>query len=143
MSQASEPERGPQAVDLHVGMRIRQRRRALGLSQEQVQKYERGANRVSASKLYEIARTLQTPMTFFFDGLADPAVARTGQVAEPEGAAFLYQMVMTPEGLELAALFPRIARSRRRLVLELARALADGAVPTDEELDLDLEAEDD
>ena len=154
MNQASEPERGPQAVDLHVGMRIRQRRRALGLSQErladtlgltfqQVQKYERGANRVSASKLYEIARTLQTPMTFFFDGLADPAVARTGQVAEPEGAAFLYQMVMTPEGLELAALFPRIARSRRRLVLELARALADAAVPTDEELDLDLEAEDD
>ena len=74
--------RGPNPIDLHVGARIRMRRRLLGVSQErlaealgltfqQVQKYERGANRVSASKLYEIARTLQTPVTYFFDGLAD------------------------------------------------------------------------
>ena len=79
-------ERSPNPVDLHVGGRIRMRRRILGISQEkladalgltfqQVQKYERGANRVSASNLYEIARTLQAPITYFFEGLADPMAA--------------------------------------------------------------------
>ncbi len=73
----------PNPVDLHVGARIRLRRRMQGVSQEkladalgltfqQVQKYERGANRVSASKLYEIAAALRAPVAYFFDGLADP-----------------------------------------------------------------------
>src|SRR4051812_37905868 len=77
-------DKTPNPVDLYVGGRIRMRRRSLGVSQEkladdlgltfqQVQKYERGANRVSASKLYEIARSLQTPVAFFFEGLNDPA----------------------------------------------------------------------
>src|SRR5271156_5143452 len=76
--------RPPNPVDLHVGARIRLRRRMQGVSQEkladalgltfqQVQKYERGANRVSASKLYEIAAALRAPISYFFDGLADPA----------------------------------------------------------------------
>src|SRR5579862_5575580 len=74
----------PNPVDLHVGARIRMRRRLQGVSQEkladalgltfqQVQKYERGANRVSASKLYEIASALKSPVAYFFDGLADPS----------------------------------------------------------------------
>ena len=82
----------PNPVDLHVGARIRLRRRMQGVSQEkladalgltfqQVQKYERGANRVSASKLYEIAAALRAPVAYFFDGLADP----TGD--ELDGAA--------------------------------------------------------
>src|SRR5579884_660298 len=82
----ADAERSPNPVDLHVGARIRMRRKSLGVSQErladslgltfqQVQKYERGANRVSASKLYEIARALQTSVAYFFDGLADPAEA--------------------------------------------------------------------
>jgi transcriptional regulator with XRE-family HTH domain len=73
--------RHPNPVDLHVGGRVRMRRKLLGMSQEhladalgltfqQVQKYERGANRVSASKLYDMAKTLQVPVAFFFDGLA-------------------------------------------------------------------------
>src|SRR5713226_5149805 len=76
----------PNPVDLHVGARIRLRRRMQGVSQEkladalgltfqQVQKYERGANRVSASKLYEIAAALHAPVSYFFDGLADPSSA--------------------------------------------------------------------
>lgn len=71
----------PDSADLHVGNRIRMCRRAKGLSQEglaaglgltfqQVQKYERGANRVSASKLLQVARTLEVPVAYFFDGLA-------------------------------------------------------------------------
>ena len=74
------------AVDVHVGGRIRARRRSLSITQEsmandlgltfqQVQKYERGTNRVSASKLYEIARALSSPVSYFFEGLSDPATS--------------------------------------------------------------------
>ena len=72
----------PNPIDVHVGSRIRLRRTLLGMSQErlaeaigltfqQVQKYERGANRVSASKLWEIAAALKTPVAYFYDGLGD------------------------------------------------------------------------
>lgn len=129
----AEP-RQPNPVDLHVGGRIRMRRKLLGTSQEQladalgltfqqVQKYERGANRVSASKLYEIARTLQVPVAFFFDGLADPM--SDGEASDDDGARILAAFVMTAEGLELAELFPRIGEARvRRQVLALVKALA-------------------
>jgi transcriptional regulator with XRE-family HTH domain len=94
----------------------------LGLTFQQVQKYERGANRVSASKLYEIARALQTSVSYFFEGLADtvePGLDVAGQ-------EFMHQLVMTPEGMELATLFPRLKRGRvRRRVLDLVRALTD------------------
>jgi transcriptional regulator with XRE-family HTH domain len=135
MDKSQESDRTPNSVDQHVGMRVRVRRRALGISQEklsealnltfqQVQKYERGANRISASKLYDIARALHAPISYFFEGLADPMHLAIGAVAEPDGSEFLYEMVMTTEGMELAALFPKIDRRRRKLVLELARALS-------------------
>ncbi len=127
--------RSPNPVDLHVGGRIRMKRKVLGVSQErlaealgltfqQVQKYERGANRVSASKLYEIARFLQAPISYFFEGLADPTVEGAG--GDTEGAEqFVHDFLMTPEGLELAATFPKIRKGRvRRRVLELVRTLA-------------------
>ncbi len=135
MTAASEP-RTPNVVDLHVGGRVRMRRKMLGLSQEaladalkltfqQVQKYERGANRVSASKLYEIAKTLQVPVSYFFDGLADPM---TSEVDEVGAAAerVVTEFLNTPEGLELAEIFPKIGRGRvRRQVLDLVRAMAE------------------
>jgi len=136
-SSLSTPEpRSPNAVDIHVGARIRMRRKMINISQEhladalkltfqQVQKYERGANRVSASKLYEIARTLQVPVSFFFEGLADPV---TDQNDEAAAAAdrLVTGFLNTAEGLELAAMFPRIGRGRvRRQVLDLVRAMAD------------------
>lgn len=130
--------RTPNVVDIHVGGRVRMRRKMLGVSQEtladalkltfqQVQKYERGANRVSASKLYEIAKTLQVPVSFFFDGLADPM---TDEVDEVGAAAerVVTEFLNTPEGLELAEMFPKIGRGRvRRQVLDLVRAMADDA----------------
>ena len=95
----------------------------LGLTFQQVQKYERGANRVSASKLYEIARALQAPVAYFFDGLADTARRRRRR---SEGGQLMHELVMTPEGLELASLFPKIRRSRvRRRMLDLIKALAE------------------
>jgi transcriptional regulator with XRE-family HTH domain len=132
MSEPSGTERHPNPVDLHVGARIRMRRRILGVSQErlaedlgltfqQIQKYERGANRVSASKLYEIARSLQSPVDYFFEGLGG---AVGGGMAE-DGEPFTHDFLMTPEGLELATLFPKIGRQKvRRRILELVRSMA-------------------
>src|SRR6195952_1505577 len=102
-------ERSPHPVDLHVGARIRMRRKVLGVSQEkladelgltfqQVQKYERGANRVSASKLYEIARSLSAPISYFFDGLSDPQAGP--DVAGVPVDNFVHDFLMTNEGVE-------------------------------------------
>ena len=127
-------EAGPHPVDLHVGAQLRLARKVRGMSQEalaeklgitfqQVQKYERGSNRVSASKLYEIAGALQAQVSYFFEGLADPAVAE-GE-AEPT-EQFVHEFLMTPEGLELANLFPKITRARvRRRILDLVRSMAE------------------
>lgn len=112
------------------------RRRELGVSQErladsigltfqQIQKYERAANRVSASKLWEVARALRTTMTYFYEGLAEaPAGGET--VADDEETSDIQTFLTSPEGMELAALFPRIrsARVRRRL-LDLVRAMSE------------------
>jgi transcriptional regulator with XRE-family HTH domain len=137
----TDADKTPNPVDLYVGGRIRMRRRTLGVSQEkladdlgltfqQVQKYERGANRVSASKLYEIARSLSIPVAYFFEGLNDPV---SGGVADQGADAILHDFLMTQEGVELASLFPMIRRPRiRRRILDLVRAMveeeADGAV---------------
>ena len=120
-------------VDLYVGARLRIRRKVLGLSQtqlaealgitfQQVQKYERGANRISASKLYEAARLLQSPVSYFFEGLDETAFAD-----HDDGIAQrMTQFVATPEGLELATLFPRLNDRRlRRRVVDLVKAMVD------------------
>jgi transcriptional regulator with XRE-family HTH domain len=133
MSESSDAERHPNPIDLHVGARIRMRRKILGVSQErlaedlgltfqQIQKYERGANRVSASKLYEIAKSLQSSVAYFFEGLADTTNEGVAEGSEP----FVHDFLMTSEGLELAALFPRITRPKvRRRILELVRSMAE------------------
>jgi transcriptional regulator with XRE-family HTH domain len=121
----------PNPIDRHVGLRIRMRRKELGFSQEklaeavgvtfqQIQKYERAANRVSASKLWELAQALNTGIGYFYDGLVEMQ-ANPGRPGES-----MHDFLLTPEGLELAASFPRIPtpRLRRRLV-ELIRALAE------------------
>ena len=138
--ETTDTDRSPDPVDLYVGARIRMRRKLLGISQErlaeqlgltfqQVQKYERGANRVSASKLHAIGIALGAPVAYFFDGFGGaPAVAGGG---EPDGSAFVHELVMTPEGLELATLFPRLRRARvRRRLLDLVRALVEEEAET-------------
>lgn len=120
-------------VDLYVGSRLRIRRKVLGLSQtqladalgitfQQIQKYERGANRISASKLYEAARLLRSPVSYFFEGLDETA----GNGLDDGLAQRMTQFVATPEGLELAALFPRLNDRRlRRRVVDLVKAMVD------------------
>lgn len=127
---------GPNPVDRHVGLRIRMRRKELGLSQErlaeavgltfqQIQKYERAANRVSASKLWELARALKTDIGFFYAGLAEIE-------AEIMSQQTMHDFLLTPDGLELAACFPRVNNHRlRRRVLELVRTLAEAEEPVE------------
>ena len=135
-NRSADAQRSPNPVDLHVGGRVRMRRKMLGVSQErladalgltfqQVQKYERGANRVSASKLYDIARFLGVPVSYFFEGLADPSTPDAA-AADGRSEQAVHEFLMTAEGLELAAMFPKISRPQlRRRVLELVRSLAD------------------
>jgi transcriptional regulator with XRE-family HTH domain len=132
MDKAEEPERGPNPIDRHVGLRIRMRRKELGISQErlaesigltfqQVQKYERAANRVSASKLWEMARALSTSISYFYDGLGDVLDTPGSNVPRET----LQDFLLTPEGMELAAAFPKIPTGRvRRRMLDLVRAMA-------------------
>ena len=114
-------------VDAHVGARLRLRRKLIGMSQEQladalgitfqqVQKYERGANRISASKLYDAAQALSVPIGFFFENLPED-----GPIDE-QASAFLY----TPDAVPLAQAFARIETpSRRQAILDLMRELAE------------------
>ncbi|MBS0361659.1 MAG: helix-turn-helix transcriptional regulator [Proteobacteria bacterium] len=132
MDKSDEGELGPNPVDRHVGLRIRMRRKELGISQErlaesigltfqQVQKYERAANRVSASKLWEMSRALHTNVSYFYEGLGGDGDAHGANLPREAMQDFL----MTPEGIELASLFPRINRARvRRKILDLVRAMA-------------------
>lgn len=132
MAKELDLERSPNPIDRHVGLRIRLRRKELGVSQEkladqigltfqQVQKYERAANRVSASKLYEMARALNTSVSYFYEGLGDPGASDGAAVAPT-----VHEFLLTPEGMELATVFPRVRRGRvRRRILDLVRAMAE------------------
>ena len=134
MARELDADRSPNPVDLHVGLRIRLRRRELGVSQEklaesigltfqQVQKYERAANRVSASKLWEMARTLKTSIAYFFEGLGDTSRPQSAEAAGPPPA---HAFLLSPEGMELAQAFPKIRRARvRRRILDLVRAMVE------------------
>jgi transcriptional regulator with XRE-family HTH domain len=122
-------------VDLHVGARVRMRRKFLGLSQtdlaealgltfQQVQKYERGSNRVSASKLYEISNFLRAPVAYFFEGYAESETP--DGFNESDSERFVHDFLMTTEGIELAEAYPRIKSAKhRRKILDLVRSLSE------------------
>jgi len=124
-------------IDAHVGARIRLRRMLIGLSQErlgeslgvtfqQIQKYERGANRISASKLYEVSRVLGVPVSHFMEGLTDQT-EKGGKTAarSPEISDNIMDFVRSPEGLALNRAFAAIEDARtKRAVLDLVRSMA-------------------
>lgn len=135
MDDNSKADRSPNPVDLHVGARVRMRRKFLGMSQEalaeiidltfqQVQKYERGSNRISASKLYEISKALTTPVGYFFEGYGQSEAVEG--FSESESEQFVHNFLRTTEGIELAEAFPRVRAAKvRRRILELVRAMAE------------------
>jgi transcriptional regulator with XRE-family HTH domain len=124
----------PSGIDRVVGQRIRWRRRELKLTQErlgelleltfqQVQKYEKGVNRVSAGRLYEIAGVLGVPINYFFEGAEEFLEAEPAEFAEDEDEP--HAPVMTPEMLELISAFQKIEDvSLRKSLLNTVRAAA-------------------
>ena len=124
----------PNNVDIHVGNRVRQRRTLLGLSQEklasaldltfqQVQKYERGANRIGAGRLYELARALEVPVTYFFDDMEENGGACAG-VNDAKTSSYQADPMNQRETLLLVRSYYAIPDPAvRRRMLELMRSM--------------------
>jgi transcriptional regulator with XRE-family HTH domain len=130
-------ERAANAIDRKIGQRVRTRRLEIGMSQErlaellgvtfqQVQKYEKGVNRIAASRLYDIAASLDMPAARFFENLSGGRVG----VAE-DRQEFVEDVMATPEGAQLMSLFSSIKSLKvRRRVVELVKALTDESTET-------------
>ncbi len=124
----------PNPVDVHVGARIRLRRNMIGLSQEklgeslgitfqQIQKYEKGMNRVGASRLQAIGNTLNVPVTFFFDDMPGQSDKPKGFEEESE-TTYVVGFLNSSEGIQLARAFAKIGDAKiRRKILDLVRTL--------------------
>lgn len=129
--------RKPNPVDVHVGGRIRLRRMMNGLSQErlgeqmgltfqQIQKYEKGANRVGASRLFQLSQALEVPVSYFFDDLeSDSASEKSSGFAESKSQDFVLEFLNSREGLELNRSFVKIQDPQvRRRVIDLIKSMA-------------------
>ena len=139
-----EPEekgsRRPNPVDIHVGGRVRFRRMLLGMSQEklgerlgltfqQVQKYEKGVNRIGASRLFDLSQVLQVPIQFFYEEAPGTLHQGDGErgagFADRSGESYIVEFLNTRDGLELNRAFVRIHDIKvRRAIVELVRSLA-------------------
>ena len=133
--------KSPNPIDIHVGSRVRLRRMMIGMSQErlgeklnltfqQVQKYEKGANRIGASRLYTIAIILDVPVSFFFEDMPSSATEHLGdkpktpQSADASGN--LMSFMATAEGLQLNTAFISISDlDQRRKLVDLVKVMAD------------------
>jgi transcriptional regulator with XRE-family HTH domain len=118
-------------VDVHVGKRIRHRRWLVGMTQQQlaeqvgikfqqIQKYETGANRVSASRLWDISRALQVSISFFFEGIEDQVEGADAKEAPTD-------IMADKEALDLIRSYYAIPENQRRRLFDLARVLSDVA----------------
>ncbi len=115
-------------IDLHLGKRLRRRRRLLGLTQQQlalavgirfqqIQKYECGANRISAARLFQLAKALETPINYFYDGLTDDKT----EVAAVNNEGI--EVFSRKETLDLIQAYYRLSERPRRRLLDLAKSL--------------------
>jgi len=126
------PKKQANPIDIQVGNRVRIRRMLIGMSQErlgdllgltfqQVQKYEKGVNRIGAGRLFEVSRILNVPIDFFYEGVNTQPGA-----GEPEGAPPVMEFVSSGEGLQLSLAFMKIKDPKvRKRVLDLVKSLAE------------------
>ncbi|HEY1365061.1 MAG TPA: helix-turn-helix transcriptional regulator [Xanthobacteraceae bacterium] len=129
------PKKAPNPIDKHVGSRVRMRRMMLAMSQEklgdalgltfqQVQKYEKGTNRIGASRLQQISQVLQVPVAFFFEGAPHQQPGCDGANEAPS-PTYLADFLATSEGLSLTKAFVRIREPRlRRRIVDLVEEIA-------------------
>ncbi|MBZ9796670.1 helix-turn-helix domain-containing protein [Mesorhizobium sp. ES1-4] len=132
-----ENKKKPNPIDIHVGSRVRLRRNMLGMSQEklgenlgitfqQIQKYEKGTNRVGASRLQAIASILGVPVAFFFEDAPGHEPTANRGFAEDSSMAFAVEFCGSPEGLQLNRAFVKIADVKvRRRIIDLVKSLAE------------------
>jgi transcriptional regulator with XRE-family HTH domain len=124
--------KGPNPIDIHVGSRMRMRRMALGMSQEklatglgltfqQVQKYEKGANRMGSSRLQQVADVLGVAVPFFFEGAGGGLYQPDASAPSP---AYIDDFVASEEGLRLAKAFMRLRPAVRRRIVDLVNEVA-------------------
>src|ERR1700749_2569522 len=131
-------KKAPNPIDKHVGSRVRMSRMMLGMSQEklgnnlgltfqQVQKYEKGTNRIGASRLQQISHILQVPVSFFFEGApANTTSPHEEGVGEAPSPAYVSDFLATSDGLALTKAFMRISDSKlRRRIVDLVEQIAD------------------
>jgi transcriptional regulator with XRE-family HTH domain len=130
------PKKQANPIDVQVGNRVRIRRMLIGMSQErlgsllgltfqQIQKYEKGINRIGAGRLFEVARILNVPIDFFYEGVEDRLAGQPG-MAEPESAPPVMAFVSSGEGLQLSLAFMKIRDAKvRKRVLDLVKSLAE------------------
>ena len=128
----------PNPIDVHVGSRVRLRRMMLSMSQErlgeslgitfqQIQKYEKGTNRIGASRLQHIARVLSVPVSYFFEDAPVPVDANASStgISEQASASYVVDFLSSTEGLRLNRAFVRVKDPKvRRRIIELVRVLA-------------------
>ena len=128
-------KKAPNPIDRHVGSRVRMRRMLVGMSQEklgeslgltfqQVQKYEKGTNRIGASRLHRIASVLGVPVEFFYEGAPHGSATATG-FAEASSSTYVSDFLSTAEGVQLIKAFLAIKDAKiRRKIVELITAMA-------------------
>jgi len=128
------PKKQANPIDVQVGNRVRIRRMLIGMSQErlgdllgltfqQVQKYEKGVNRIGAGRLYEVARILNVPVDFFYEGVSS---ASASGAKEQQDAPPVIEFVSSGEGLQLSLAFMKIKDAKvRKRVLDLVKSLAE------------------
>ena len=128
-------KKAPNPIDRHVGSRVRMRRKMLSMSQEklgdglsltfqQVHKYEKGTNRIGASRLQQISNILQVPVTFFFEGAPSVPGALQAKGTTPS-PAYVSDFLATSEGLALTKAFTRIKEPKvRRRIVDLVTQIA-------------------
>ncbi len=132
-------KKAPNPIDKHVGSRVRMRRMMLGMSQEklgdslgltfqQVQKYEKGTNRIGASRLQQISQILQVPVSFFFEGAPNlPGAQAIAGMSEAPSPAFVSDFLATSDGLALTKAFMRLKNAKlRRRIVDLVEQIAEG-----------------
>jgi len=129
-------KKAPNPIDKHVGSRVRMRRMMLAMSQEklgdalgltfqQVQKYEKGTNRIGASRLQQISHILQVPVAFFFEGAPNLHGSADGGMKEAPSPAYVSDFLATSEGLSLTKSFMRIKEPKlRRRIVDLVEEIA-------------------
>jgi transcriptional regulator with XRE-family HTH domain len=127
-------KKAPNPIDRHVGSRVRMRRMMLSMSQEklggalgltfqQVQKYEKGTNRIGASRLQQISHILQVPVAFFFEGA--PTAQASGSAGEAPSPSYVSDFLATSDGLALTKAFMEIKEPKlRRRIVDLVEEIA-------------------